>query len=1071
VPILNDAIREEGESFEVRLSNPTGPTSLGAQTNAGVAIQDNDPGVSFRESVYPQGETAGFARVEVLRGSDGDETVSVDCRVTGGTATAGLDYLPALWTITFVSGESAKTIELWIVNDGLVEGEETVELTLTNVVGGPGLGDPATTILRIVDDEVPAVLDPTFDPGEAVDLVRAVVQQPNGRLLAGGNSGLVGFLTDGSQDPSFHRSSFDGEVWSVVLTAENKVLVGGGFGSVDGVNRPGLVRMHEDGTVDLTFAPAAGGRFMKLDPAGRILIYEDCDNGAWLKRLNSDGSLDTGFTVDPNVLGCLRAAAVLTDGKVLIEGGGLLARLNADGSLDAGFSVPQLEATDSEGESVRVIEVLEEGRVLIAGRFTHVDGLARGGIARLNADGTVDSSFDTGSGLRIETEDGASQPATVFCVLPLPGGRVLVAGDFTRVRGVTRHHLAVLEPDGSVGPEYEFLAMEGTWVWSPWRPRYLPPTVNSIVSQRDGRIIIGGEFTAVNGRSRRNLARLYSLEVTTAFEFSELRHVVGEGEGLVTVRVRRVGESSNAASVRVGFGAGTGTLGADCLGQSGVLHFAPLQVEQEFPVAIIDDGWEEMDETIELTLSEGIGAVVVGTPSMQLVIVDNDRPGSLDTTFAGPFRSISDPWYGGVYRLLVQPDGRVLVRGDLPLGMDPLSGDLTCGLVRLNRDGSLDSSFTPPADASEILTVLPDGRFIARRETQLVRLRPDGSRELGFAVPADWSVNQIVAQPDGRLVLVGSYSVRGTSYARVRRLAADGTTDGSFQEPAFQGTAGSCWVGSATVIGDGRILVGGEFCRVNGEARWNVVRLRSDGTVDPGFVMPDLGEGSVSALLAQRDGKVVAGGWFSVMNGAAATMSIVRFNADGALDTAFLQGVGAQDEGGGRASVWTVLQQRDGKLVVAGDFRRFHGAARYGLARLNSDGTLDRTFDLGVQPHFVYPDGNVEINSLSAVALLPSGQIVVGGRFNEWSGLRPLLVARINGEFLTRFIAPARLPDGVFEFGLHVQAGETYVLEASSDLSAWAPVSTNTAAANELWFNALNAPANRQMFFRAVSGP
>jgi hypothetical protein len=141
------------------------------------------------------------------------------------------------------------------------------------------------------------------------------------------------------------------------------------------------------------------------------------------------------------------------------------------------------------------------------------------------------------------------------------------------------------------------------------------------------------------------------------------------------------------------------------------------------------------------------------------------------------------------------------------------------------------------------------------------------------------------------------------------------------------------------------------------------------------------------------------------------------------------------------------------------------------LARLNSDGTLDPAFDLGPQPHFVYPYGNVETTGPSAVALLPNGQIVVGGRFNEWGGLRPFLVARINGEFLTWFTAPVLLADGAFEFGLQVQAGRTYVLEASSDLSAWAPVSTNTAAAGELWFNDLNTPANRQMFYRAVSGP
>ena len=1054
VPILNDGIRESEESFTLRLSNPTGGTGLGAQANAVVVIQDNDPSVRFGSSEYSVGEAAGLARVEVLRGSDANETVSVECRAVGGTATTGLDYSPGGWMITFAPGESSKTIDLWIVNDGLAEGDETVELTLTNVVGGPGLGDPATAVVRIVDDEVPIGLglDLTFDPAGAVDSVRAIALQPNGRVLAGGTFGLVGLFADGSPDPSFHRPSFDAEVWSAVLTGENQVLVGGAFGSVNEVGRPGLVRLNEDGTVDESFVPAAGGRLVKVDAAGRILVYEDCDNGCWLKRLNADGSLDTGFAVESSVLGCPRTVAPLADGRVLMGGDDQLLRLNADGSLDTDFHRPLLADTESGGPSVRVIAVVEGGRILIGGRFTHVDGLPRGGIARLNTDGTVDTSFDTGTGLRIQNEDSPSRPATVSCMLPLPGGGVLVAGDFNTVQGVPRRHLAVIEPEGSLGARYASLTMLGFW--------WFAPTINALALPADGRILIGGWFWEVNGRSLRNLARLFGPGVTSAFEFTDLRRLVGEGEGVVSVRVRRGGDSTSAVSVRVGFGTGSATLGADYLGGSRVLTFAPLETEQEFALAIVDDAWQEADETIELTLSEPSQDVVIGTHRMVLTIVDNDRAGSLDTTFAGPFRPTSDQqWVGGVYGLLVQPDGRIVVRGDLPSGTDSQGGDITRGFVRLNRDGSLDASFTPPPGVSDILTVLPDGRLIARSGTKLIRLRSDGLQESGFAVPADWRVSQVLVQSDGRLMLVGS---------RMQRVNWDGTTDTSFQELSFQYGTGSGWAGTVAGTPDGRLVVGGAFRRVNGEARWNVARLKPDGTLDSGFVTPDLGESSVSCLVVQGDGKVVAGGWFSVTNAAAVTASIVRFNEDGTLDASFLRGAGARYEGDGQTSVSAILQQRDGKLVVAGNFSRFHGAVRNGLARLNSDGSLDPTFELGVQPRFVYPNGDVEANGLSALALLPNGQIIVGGRFNEWGGLHPFLVARVNAEFLTRFTSPRLIPDGVFEFGLQVQSGRTYVLEVSSDLRAWVPVSTNTAAAGELWFHDLNARANPQVFYRAV---
>ena len=99
---------------------------------------------------------------------------------------------------------------------------------------------------------------------------------------------------------------------------------------------------------------------------------------------------------------------------------------------------------------------------------------------------------------------------------------------------------------------------------------------------------------------------------------------------------------------------------------------------------------------------------------------------------------------------------------------------------------------------------------------------------------------------------------------------------------------------------------------------------------------------------------------------------------------------------------------------------------------------------------------------------MATGDILIGGWFSRWGAFDASLLLRVFGEPLTWFTGHGLVEEGVFRFGLHVRPGRTYVLECSEDLSAWTPVSTNTAAASELWFDDLDAPANTRRFFRTV---
>lgn len=199
------------------------------------------------------------------------------------------------------------------------------------------------------------------------------------------------------------------------------------------------------------------------------------------------GSLDLTFDPGIGADGDVTAAAVQADGKILIGGSfrninGVvrngIARLNADGSVDVGFD-PGAGASPG----VYRLAVQGDGKIVVGGGFNAVGGVARNRAARLNADGSVDATFNPGTGAN----------NWVLALALQPDGKVLVGGSFTAVNGVGRMHLARLNPDGSLDTGF------------------VPATENSvrvIVAQGDGKILIGGDFFAVGGARRMGLARL-----------------------------------------------------------------------------------------------------------------------------------------------------------------------------------------------------------------------------------------------------------------------------------------------------------------------------------------------------------------------------------------------------------------------------------------------------------------------------------------------------------------------------------------------------------------------------------
>jgi len=352
-------------------------------------------------------------------------------------------------------------------------------------------------------------IDTSFDPGSNINgEVWSIALQPDGKVLIGGaftavggvaRNGVARLNADGSLDTSFNPGSgTNGEVWSMALQPDGKVLIGGYFATVNGVARTGVARLNADGSLDTSFSPGFGTNdwviALALQPDGKILIggvtiFRVGVTHSGVTRLNADGSSDTTFNPGSGANSDVWSLAVQPDGKVLIGGSfstvdgvarNRVARLNANGSLDTSFN-----PGSGANFSVSALAMQPDGRVLIVGAFTTVNGSTRNHVARLNADGSLDASFNPGSGADNEVWGLALQP----------DGKVLIGGLFTAVGGVTRQRVARLHADGSLDTSfYPGSGIDGT--------------VFRLVLQPDGNVLIGGWFNTVDGMTRHHIARL-----------------------------------------------------------------------------------------------------------------------------------------------------------------------------------------------------------------------------------------------------------------------------------------------------------------------------------------------------------------------------------------------------------------------------------------------------------------------------------------------------------------------------------------------------------------------------------
>jgi len=527
-------------------------------------------------------------------------------------------------------------------------------------------------------------------------------------------------------------------------------------------------------------------------------------NAALVVNAPQGGDVDFSFDFSCTINWSVYAVAVQPDGKVLIAGGFTsvhgavrrrVARLNADGSTDHTF----LNGLSGANGTVYCLAVQADGKVLIGGAFTGVNGLRRDRIARLNPDGSLDETFLNGL-------SGAN--GSVLCLAVQADGKVLVGGDFTTVNGVSRNRIARLNPDGSLDETF----LDGLSGAS--------GTVQCLAVQADGKVLIGGDFTIVNGTTRNRLAQL---NPDGSLDESFLHGLSGANGTVYCLAVQADG--------KVLIGGSFSTV-------NGVSRwaFARLSPDGSLDETFLN-GLSGAQATVFCLGVQADGNVLIGGFFTTVNGVSRNRiarlnpDGSLDETFLNGLSGADDT----VFCLAVQADGKLLIGG----GFSYVNGVSRKRIARLNPDGSLDETFLNGLSGANgyvlCLAVQADGKVLIGGDfttvngvsrNRIARLKPDGSLDESFLhglSGANGSVDCLAVQADGKVLIGGSFAtVNGVSRNRIARLNPDGSLDETFLN-GLSGANG--WVHCLAVQADGKVLIGGSFTLVNGEPRSYVARL------------------------------------------------------------------------------------------------------------------------------------------------------------------------------------------------------------------------------------------------------
>jgi uncharacterized delta-60 repeat protein len=464
IGVLDNGLADGDHTMRVWLANALGGALSGPE--ATIDIIDHDANIGLATNRISAFQNQGTLEVAVERKGRLQDSFSVNYTTADGSAQALKDYLPSSGTLVFGPGQTNHIISITILDNHWPGPDHSFGLSLSQPSGGATLVDASNATVTIINAYRPGVLDWTFDLNRSlssasllVGEVDAALALPNGSFYIAGEfqgtnppsvNGVARFLPDGEFDPTFQFASI---------------------------------------TVAGTIIPT-GIRSLLVQPDGKLLVAGNGGAG-FVQRLNPDGTPDNSFTGAVTQFHSVNFMALQTDGRIVIAGESfpigfagvtqpLLARLNSNGSTDSSFNAsPVLMNHFVYGGQIGGIQLQPDQRLLVVGYFMGMTNRFRSGLVRLLSDGEIDSSFSSGLIFQNGIFPALGFDGIVTSEALQPDGKLLVGGNFSAVDGQTRHALARFNADGTLDPSF----YTGQTAWG---------GISGMALQPDGRIIIEG---------------------------------------------------------------------------------------------------------------------------------------------------------------------------------------------------------------------------------------------------------------------------------------------------------------------------------------------------------------------------------------------------------------------------------------------------------------------------------------------------------------------------------------------------------------------------------------------------
>ena len=621
IPIVDDAIFEFNETVNLALSNPTGGATIGTQSTATLTIVSNDaaqPGIiAFTSENYSVSENGtAITPITLIRTGGSDTQVNVTLTLTNGTATAPGDFNNTPILVTFAHGETNKTVDVPIVNDAIFEGNETINLSLSDPTNGALLGTQITAILTIVNDDAPqpgviAFNSPTYSVNED-----GTTTTPITLIRTGGSDGLVTITLTPTNGTATAPGDFDSTP-IIVTFAEGETSKTVTIPIVDDT----IFENNE--TINLTLSnPTGGATIGSQSTAALTVISDDAAQPGVISFTSASYSVnENGTVINPVTVTRTNGS----DGTITVT----LTPTNGTAISPGDFDNTPIVVTFSQGEVSKTV------------------GISIVNDASFEGDETINLTLSNPTG-------GATLGTQVTAILTIIDDDVAQPGVITfnsptysvNEDGTTSTPITVIRTSGSDGqvsvtltPSNETATAPGDYNNTPITVTFNQgetskavaiPVVNDAVFENNETIVL----TLSNPTGGATIGSQSTATLTIVNDDAPQRGVISfnsatysiseDGTAINPITLIRTNGSDGQVTVTIVSANGTAIAPGDYDNTAVVVTFADGQTMAIVGIDIFNDSNFEADETINLSLSTPTNGATLGSQTTAILTIVND---------------------------------------------------------------------------------------------------------------------------------------------------------------------------------------------------------------------------------------------------------------------------------------------------------------------------------------------------------------------------------------------------------------------------------------------------------------